>query len=52
MELKGRVKKDKRAKLRKFLYAERPPLKKEGGFGLKALTTLGGKDKKKPLSKK
>lgn len=52
MELKGRVKKDRRAKLRKFLYVERPPLKKEGGFGFGALKNLGGKDKKKPLSKK
>ncbi|CAK60259.1 unnamed protein product (macronuclear) [Paramecium tetraurelia] len=51
MHLDGRVRKDKRAALRKFLYAEKPVVKKDVGFGLGALGNLG-KDKKKPLSKR
>ncbi|CAD8196575.1 unnamed protein product [Paramecium pentaurelia] len=51
MHLDGRIRKDKRAALRKFLYAEKPITKKDGGFGLGALGNLG-KDKKKPISKR
>ncbi|CAD8197148.1 unnamed protein product [Paramecium octaurelia] len=50
MHLEGRIRKDKRAALRKFLYAERPVAKKESGFGLGAQGNLS-KDKKKPVSR-
>lgn len=51
MHLHGRVKRSERAKLRKFLYVEKPAPKKENTFGLGNLQNFG-KDKKKPLSKK
>ncbi|CAK92928.1 unnamed protein product (macronuclear) [Paramecium tetraurelia] len=51
MNLEGRVRKDKRAALRKFLYAEKQVAKKEGGLGLDALGNVS-KDKKKPVPKR
>lgn len=51
MHLHGRVKKSERAKLRKFLYVEKPAPKKENAFGLGGLPNFG-KDKKKQPSKK
>jgi len=38
--------------LRRFLYSEKPPLKKENKFGFGDLAKLAGQEQEKKLSKK